>query len=256
MQTRGIPSRNRREASDEIVDEDNFKIAADQSSDQRSKRKNLRKRRDTATVEQALSVNASRNDTQRSRREVPGCVTNYNAQRQLLVGCTEPNVIEVRPQCSEESDEGNGETNGQFGEIRNKFSLPNVSVYKCHGSWTENSTVFIIARHVGSQHGVCISYRPLEGNSVRLVVGDACYRGVLPPPDHHLAANLTVRGKFSHFHFFFYLLLTNIGLQPIEKPKSTAFCNTFFHMQLFCKFFATSLADFAPNFADISTTKV
>lgn len=73
----------------------------------------------------------------------------------------------------------------------------NVLVYNCHGSWTENSTVFIIARHVGSQHGVCISYRPLEGNSVRLVVGDGCHRGILPPPDHHLAANLTVRGKFN-----------------------------------------------------------
>lgn len=67
--------------------------------------------------------------------------------------------------------------------------------YNCHGSWTENSTVFIIAKHVGSQHGVCISYRPLEGNSVRLVVGDGCHRGTLPPPDHHLTANLTVRGK-------------------------------------------------------------
>lgn len=69
-------------------------------------------------------------------------------------------------------------------------------MYTCHGSWTENSTVFIIARHAGSQHGVCISYRPLEGNSVRLVVGDACYRGLQSPPDHHLSANLTIHGKF------------------------------------------------------------
>lgn len=107
MQTRGIPSRNRREASDEIVDNDNFKTS-EQSNDQRSERRNLRKRRDTKVVVQqaSLSLNASVNDTQRSRREVPGCVVNYNAQRQLLVGCTEPNVIEVRPQCSEDSDEG------------------------------------------------------------------------------------------------------------------------------------------------------
>lgn len=105
MQTRGIPSRNRRETSNEIVDNDNFKTSA-QSNDQRSDRRNLRKRRDTKVVEQALSLNVSVNDTQRSRREVPGCVVNYNAQRQLLVGCTEPNVIEVRPQCSEDSDEG------------------------------------------------------------------------------------------------------------------------------------------------------
>lgn len=105
MQTRGIPSRNRRETSDEIVDNDNFKTSI-QSTDQRSERRNLRKRRDTKVLEQALSLNASVNDTQRNRREVPGCVVNYNAQRQLLVGCTEPNVIEVRPQCSEDSDEG------------------------------------------------------------------------------------------------------------------------------------------------------
>ncbi|XP_037029362.1 uncharacterized protein LOC119069418 isoform X3 [Bradysia coprophila] len=174
MQTRGIPTRNRRETSDEIVDHDNFKISP-QSNDQRVERRNLRKRRDTKVVERALSVNTSVNDTQRSRRDVPGCVVNYNAQRQLLVGCTEPNVIEVRPQCSEDSDEE----------------------YNCHGSWTENSTVFIIAKHVGSQHGICITYRPLEGNSVRLVVGDGCHRGTLPPPDHHLTANLTVRGKCS-----------------------------------------------------------
>lgn len=106
MQTRGIPSRNRRETSDEIVDSDNFKNS-EQTNDQRSDRRNLRKRRDTKVVDRALTLNVSVNDTQRSRREVPGCVVNYNAQRQLLVGCTEPNVIEVRPQCSEDSDEGN-----------------------------------------------------------------------------------------------------------------------------------------------------
>lgn len=106
MQTRGIPSRNRREASDEIIENDNFKTPSALPNDSRSDRKNLRKRRDTKVVEQPLNLNASVNDTQRNRREVPGCVVNYNAQRQLLVGCTEPNVIEVRPQCSEDSDEG------------------------------------------------------------------------------------------------------------------------------------------------------
>lgn len=42
----------------------------------------------------------------RSRRNVPECVTNYKAQRQLWVGCTEPNVIDVRPLCNDEGDEG------------------------------------------------------------------------------------------------------------------------------------------------------
>lgn len=106
MQTRGIPTRSRRETSAEIVDNDNFKVAS-QPSDEKVGRKNFRKRRATKVVERALSMNVSVNDTQRNRRDVPGCVVNYNAQRQLLVGCTEPNVIEVRPQCSEDSDEGN-----------------------------------------------------------------------------------------------------------------------------------------------------
>lgn len=82
------------------------------------------------------------------------------------------------------------------------FCFVFFTVYTCHGSWTENSTVFIIARHAGSQHGVCISYRPLEGNLVRLVVGDACYRGLQPPPDHHLSANLTVHGELLKIYVF------------------------------------------------------
>lgn len=93
-------------------------------------------------------------------------------------------------------------------------------MYTCHGSWTENSTVFIIAKHAGSQHGVCISYRPLEGNSVRLIVGDACYRGSQSPPDHHLSANLTVHGKFLGFHFYFttiYIILKNFLISEFSN---------------------------------------
>lgn len=110
---------------------------------------------------------------QRSRRDAPGCIVNYKAQRQLWIGCTGPNLIDVRPQCNEDGDEE----------------------YSCHGSWSENGTVYVIARHKGTKHGVCISYRPLEGTAAKLVIGDACYRGVLKPPEHHLVANLTVLGK-------------------------------------------------------------
>lgn len=42
----------------------------------------------------------------RIRRDAHGCVVNYNSRRQLLVGCTETNVIEVRPYCTEDNDEG------------------------------------------------------------------------------------------------------------------------------------------------------
>ncbi|XP_053946060.1 uncharacterized protein LOC128855302 isoform X1 [Anastrepha ludens] len=110
---------------------------------------------------------------QRNRRDAPGCITNYKAQRRLWVGCTEPDVIDVRPLCNDDGDE--------------EFS--------CHGSWSENGTVYIIARHKGTKHGVCLSYRPTENTAAKLVIGDACYRGIQKPPDHHLVANLTVFGK-------------------------------------------------------------
>ncbi|KAH8278550.1 hypothetical protein KR018_005162, partial [Drosophila ironensis] len=109
----------------------------------------------------------------RNRRDVPACVPNYNAQRQLWVGCTAENLIDVSPLCSIEGEEE----------------------YSCHGSWSENNTFYIIARHKGSKHGVCLTYRPTEGNAAKLVVGDACYRGTQNPPDHHLVANLSVLGK-------------------------------------------------------------
>lgn len=137
------------------------------------------------------------NDTsplaQRSRRETPGCVVNYNSQRQLLIGCAQPNFVEVRPQCNEDGDEG--EILECCGFLcGNNILLPTL-VYSCHGSWVENDTTFIIARHVGSQHGVCISFLPQEGTAAKLVVGDTCKRGNLPQSDHHLTANLTVFGK-------------------------------------------------------------
>ncbi|XP_030562711.1 uncharacterized protein LOC115764020 isoform X2 [Drosophila novamexicana] len=154
--TRGLPVRSRRNA-----------LPAQQQQQQ-----------EQLQQQQAL-VLSSANDTSvgfvatRSRRDVPGCVTNYNAQRQLWVGCSAPNVIDVSPLCSVDGEEE----------------------YSCHGSWSENSTVYIIARHKGTKHGVCISYRPTEGNAAKLVVGDACYRGTQKPPDHHLVANLSVFGK-------------------------------------------------------------
>lgn len=72
-------------------------------------------------------------------------------------------------------------------------------VYTCHGSWKDNNSVFIIAKHAGSQHGVCLSYRPNDGTSAQLIVGDGCYRLGTKMPDHHLVANLTVFGKINLF---------------------------------------------------------
>lgn len=62
--------------------------------------------------QQAQVLDSNSNDTSvgfiamRSRRDVPGCVTNYNAQRQLLIGCTAPNAIDVNPLCSVDGEEG------------------------------------------------------------------------------------------------------------------------------------------------------
>lgn len=50
---------------------------------------------------------SGRNEQQaRARRDTANCVVDVNARRQLLVGCTETNVIEVRPSCVEDGDEG------------------------------------------------------------------------------------------------------------------------------------------------------
>lgn len=113
------------------------------------------------------------NETQRSRRDVPTCIVNYKAQRQLQVACSDASIIEVRPRCNEDGEES----------------------YLCHGSWTENSTVYIIAKNQATQHGVCITYRQLDGNAATLTIGDACFRGLQKIPDHHLVANVSNSGK-------------------------------------------------------------
>lgn len=50
--------------------------------------------------------NSTAIDMQRMKRETPECVINYNSMRQLFVGCSQSNVIEVKPHCSEDGDEG------------------------------------------------------------------------------------------------------------------------------------------------------
>lgn len=68
-------------------------------------------------------------------------------------------------------------------------------MYTCHGSWTHNGTQFIVAKHVGSQHGVCMSYRTIDAGSAQLVIGDVCLRSQQLPMEHHLVANLSVYGE-------------------------------------------------------------
>ncbi|XP_017023345.1 uncharacterized protein aus isoform X2 [Drosophila kikkawai] len=151
--TRGLPVRSRRDAP------------KDPQAEEQQQALVLEK---TNSSDTSVGFVATRN-----RRDVPGCVPNYNAQRQLWIGCTAENLIDVSPLCSVDGEEE----------------------YSCHGSWSENSTFYVIARHKGSKHGVCLTYRPTEGTAAKLVVGDACYRGTQKPPEHHLVANLSVLGK-------------------------------------------------------------
>ena len=82
-----------------------------------------------------------------------------------------------------------------------------LTVYTCHGHWQDNQTTFIIAKHAGSQHGVCISYKPNELNTAQLIIGDSCYRpSMVQSIDHRLVANLTVFGEWytiDTFHKYF-----------------------------------------------------
>lgn len=70
-----------------------------------------RSRRDTLVSldSNSLDLATSSDDSEvtRNRRDVPGCVKNVNSQRQLAVGCSDENLIEVHPKCGDDGDEGN-----------------------------------------------------------------------------------------------------------------------------------------------------
>ena len=90
--------------------------------------------------------------------------------------------------------------------------------YSCHGSWRENQTTFIIARHTGTKHGVCISFKQstTDISMAQLYIGDSCYREyqVLDSLQRQYSiANLTNVGReylclylFFHLHSLFFLL--------------------------------------------------
>lgn len=85
----------------------------------RSRSAPLRNRRDVLHIEQQQSnaaqltkqsteitaIDEFASDGQRNRRDAPECVTNYNADRHLLIGCSQEIIIDVKPQCNQE-DEG------------------------------------------------------------------------------------------------------------------------------------------------------
>uniref|UniRef100_A0A182NMJ5 Uncharacterized protein n=1 Tax=Anopheles dirus TaxID=7168 RepID=A0A182NMJ5_9DIPT len=70
--------------------------------------------------------------------------------------------------------------------------VDNGGVYICHGHWQENQTTYIVAMHSMSQHGVCISYVPMEGSHVQVFVGDTCHRANMQSGQHKsMPTNIT-----------------------------------------------------------------
>lgn len=92
--SRGISTRNRRSSSVVITGDSNEEGADGGLS------KNLRKN--------YIGLESSSNSVKsRNKRDSSNCVVNYNSNRQLYIGCSQQNVIEVRPSCnSEDGDEG------------------------------------------------------------------------------------------------------------------------------------------------------
>lgn len=70
--------------------------------------------------------------------------------------------------------------------------------YTCHGTWRENQTTFIIARHAGTKRGVCISFKQSTTDTAQLFVGDSCFRdhqGLNTSERQYTIANLTHVGR-------------------------------------------------------------
>lgn len=155
------------------------------------------------TSEIELSSEHLQTNIQRLKRETSDCVINYSSARQLLIGCSQPNMIEVKPHCNDDGDEGKFQfAQRWFDDFKNIYLIGSqfltlFTVYSCQGSWSDNTTTYIVATNSGSQHAVCITYQTIDATTVNLFVSDSCYRTtLLPGSDHHLAANLTIIGKF------------------------------------------------------------
>lgn len=53
-----------------------------------------------------LEMGDSLKEIQRRKRNTNECALKQKISRKLLIGCSESNIIEVKPQCSEDNDEG------------------------------------------------------------------------------------------------------------------------------------------------------
>lgn len=67
----------------------------------------VRQRPSSSNIAVASNIPSHPNpNAQRDKRDAPECVVNYKAQRQLLFGCSQPDIVEVRPKCNDDGDEG------------------------------------------------------------------------------------------------------------------------------------------------------
>lgn len=97
MRSRVAPLRNRRETRLKRLS--NFTIIENSN--------NIDANNDTAQILPTDNKqNTTEIDMQRIKRETPECVINYNSARQFFVGCSQSNVVEVKPHCSDDGDEG------------------------------------------------------------------------------------------------------------------------------------------------------
>jgi hypothetical protein len=143
-------------------------------------------------------------DNLRFKRQNQECNVDYHGYRRLRIGCTRPEVIDVIPSCPEDGEEGKHISFFYMQTVYYIFKpifFFSFSEYICHGQWQENTTTYIVAKHSGSSHGVCITFKQnVDGTAGQLTVGDSCHRGILyspPPTEKHLVANLTQFGKLT-----------------------------------------------------------
>jgi hypothetical protein len=119
------------------------------------------------------------NQLSRNKRDTSNCVGMSNTQRTLSFGCTDESTIDVDPACGDEGDEE----------------------YSCFGSWTDNQTTFVVAKHSATKNGICFTMKKssVDVGTAQLFVGDTCYRDYEHDPsevsEHFLVANLTNVGR-------------------------------------------------------------
>lgn len=107
MRSRVTPLRNRRDVGAKRMQSVAHSRTERDTSDTTTNDETVILPTNISTADLAKKQNGTDAENQRSKRETPECVINYNSPRQLLVGCSQSNVVEVKPHCSDDGDEGN-----------------------------------------------------------------------------------------------------------------------------------------------------